>query len=107
MKKFLLLAILVAAAYKFFPHSFPFLSTPSAFDKSGKPMVVVFLGPNCAGPCDSVQNLLKERGISYQALKGNGYPLTYVGFRRFSGYNEQEILAAIAELKKTNPGKAG
>lgn len=220
MKKFLFLAALVAAAYKFFPNSFPFLSAPGAFDKSGKPLVVVFLGPNCEGPCDAVQGLLKARSISYQtidvvgvdgapvsnkyginrfpttligkqeilgddtpritaalaeaygmetlprreqmamanhfdpdgrakvimygtswcpyckqqraffavngvpfdevdveasqagglayaALQGTGYPLTYVGYRRFSGYNEQEILAAIAELKKSKPRKAG
>jgi hypothetical protein len=45
--------------------------------------------------------------LAYQVLKGIGYPLTYVGVRRFSGYNEQDILAAIAELKKTKPGKTG
>lgn len=218
MKKFLFLAVLVAAAYKFFPNSFPFLSAPGAFDKSGKPLVVVFLGPNCGGPCDTVQGLLKERSISYQTidvvgsdgaplsnkyginrfpttlvgkqeilgddtvritsalaeaygmetlprmermamanhfdaegrgkvimygtswcpyckqqrefftangvpfddvdveasqagglayatLKGNGYPLIYVGYRRFSGYTEQEILATLAELKKSKPGR--
>lgn len=46
-------------------------------------------------------------GLAYAALKGNGYPLVYVGYRRFSGYTEQEILATIAELKKSKPGKAG
>lgn len=218
MKKFLFLAVLVAAVYKFFPNSFPFLSTPGAFDKSGKPLVVVFLGPNCGAPCDTVQGILKQRSIAYQtmdvvgadgapvrnkygitrypttligkqeilgddtpritaalaeaygmetlprreqmamanhfdaegrakvvlygtswcpyckqqraffaangvqfdevdveasqagglayaALQGNGYPLVYVGYRRFSGYTEQEILAAIAELKKSKPGR--
>ncbi len=221
MKKFLFLALLVFAGYKYFPNSLPFLSTAGAFDKSGKPLVVVFVGPNCAGPCDTVQGTLKERGISYQvidvvgadgapvsnkygishfpttligkqeilgddtmritsalaeaygidmilprmermvmanhfdaqgraqvvmygtswcgyckqqraffaahgvpfddvdveasqpsqlayrALKGNGYPLTYVGFRRFNGYQEKEILEAIAELKKAKPQKLG
>ena len=83
MKKLLFLAVLVAAAYKFLPNSFPFLSTPGAFDKGGKALVVVFLGPNCGGPCDAVQGLFKERGISYQTIDlvgsdgaPNGYPLT-------------------------------
>lgn len=220
MKKFLLLALLAVAAYKFFPHSFPFLSQAGAFDKSGKPLVVVFVGPQCGEPCDAVQALLTQRGIpftgvnvvgadgapvknkygidrypttligkqeilgddtqriaaalaeaygmeslprmqrmamanhfdaqgrakvfmyaaswcpyckqqreffvangvpfeevdveasqsnqlAYRALGGTGYPLTYVGFRRFAGYQEREILEAIAELKKSKPGKTG
>ena len=37
MKKLLFLAVLVAVAYKFFPNSFSFLSTPGAFDKGGSP----------------------------------------------------------------------
>ncbi len=220
MKKILLLAILGFAAYKFFPNSLPFLSSAGAFDKSGKPLVVVFVGPVCGGPCDTVKSTLKARGVSFQeinvvgedgapvsnkygvsrfpttligkqeilgddtmritsalaeafgmetlprmermamanhfdaqgrakvimygtswcpyckqqreffaahgvryddldveastasetayhALKGDGYPLTYVGFRRFSGFQQQEILDAIAELKKAKPVKAG
>lgn len=220
MKKFLLLALLAAVAYKFFPNSFPFLSPAGAFDKNGKPLVVVFVGPQCGGPCDTVQSLLKQReipfqevhvvgadgapvsnrygihhypttligkqqilgddtprisaalaeaygmetlprmqrlamanhfdaegrakvimyatgwcpyckqqrefftangvrfdevdveasqanGLAYRALDGNGYPLTYVGYRRFAGYQEREILEAIAELKKAKPGKTG
>ena len=221
MKKFLLLALLLAVGYKFFSNSFPSFSASGAFDKSGKPLVVVFLGPNCGSPCDTVQNTLKERGITYQtidvagadgspvgnkygvtrfpttligkqeilgddtqqittalaeaygmemilprmermvmanhfdaegraqvvmygttwcpyckqqreffaangvpfddldieaspsnqlayrALKGNGFPLTYVGYRRFTGYQGKEILEAIAELKKSKPKKVG
>lgn len=74
MKKLLFLAVLVAAAYKFLPNSFPFLSTPGAFDKGGKALVVVFLGPNCGGPCDAVQ----DQTIDLVGSDGapNGYPLT-------------------------------
>ncbi len=220
MKKILLMAILGFVAYKFFPGSFPFMSSAGAFDKSGKPLIVLFVGPDCGGPCDSVKSTLKDRGVSYQeinvvgadgapvsnkygvnrfpttlivkqeilgddtmritaalaeaygleslprmerlvmgnhfdadgrakvimygtswcpyckqqreffaahgvqyddldveastasgtayrALKGEGYPLTYVGFRRFSGFQQQEILDAIAELKKAKPLKVG
>lgn len=219
MKKFLLLALLAVAAYKFFPNSFPFLSQAGAFDKNGKPLVVVFVGPQCGGPCDAVQALLTQRSIpfsevnvvsadgaplknkygihrypttligkqeilgddtqriaaalaeaygmetlprmerlamanhfdaqgrakvfmygaswcpyckqqraffvangvpfeevdveasqanelAYRAMGGNGYPLTYVGYRRFAGYQEKEILDAIAVLKKSKPQKA-
>lgn len=220
MKKFLLLALLAVAAYKFFPNSFPFPSQAGAFDKAGKPLVVLFVGPQCGGPCDTVKNLLTQRAIpfseidiagadgapvknkyginrypttligkqeilgddtqrisaalaeaygidtlprmqrlamanhfdaqgrakvimygtswcpyckqqreffaangvhseeidveasqanelAYRALDGNGYPLTYVGFRRFAGYQEREILEAIAELKKAKPATRG
>lgn len=212
MKKLVLLALLVFAAYRFFPGMFPFLSPSGAFDKSGKPLVVFFVGPQCGAPCDTVKNLLTQRNIpfsevnlagpdgapvknrygvsqypttligqqeivgddtvrigaalaeafgieslprmqrlamanhfdaegrakvfmygtnwcpyckqqraffeangvayeevdvessqsnavAYRALEGNGYPLTYVGYRRFVGYKEQEILKAIDELK--------
>ena len=220
MKKFLLLLVLLAVGYKYLPRDLPFFGSPGAFDKSGKPLVVLFVGPNCGAPCDKVQSTLKERGVSYQeisvagpdgapvsnkygvnrypvtligkqqivgddlisiggalaeaygpetlprmqrvamanhfdaegrpkvimygttwcpyckqqreffaangvrfddvdveasqsseiayrALQGEGYPLTYVGYRRFSGYKEQEILDAIAELKKAKAQKAG
>ena len=112
MKEFLFSAVLVAAAYKFSLNSFPFLSTPGTLDKGDKPLVLVFLGPNCGGPCNAVQGLLKERGISYQSTDvvgsdgpPNGYALTYVGYRRFSGYAEREILAAITQLKKSRHGR--
>ncbi len=220
MRKFLLLALLAVVAYKFSTNGFPSFSPAGAFDKSGKPLVVVFVGPNCGGPCATVQSLLTQRGIpfaevnvvgsdgapvknkygihrypttligkqeilgddtqritaalaeaygmetlprmerlamanhfdaegrakvfmygtswcpyckqqrefflangvgfeevdveasqanelAYRALGGSGYPLTYVGFRRFAGYQEREILQAIAELKKSRPGKTG
>lgn len=220
MKKLLFLALLLVVGYKYLPHDLPFLSSAGAFDKSGKPLVVVFVGPNCGAACETIQSTLKERGVSYQeisvtgpdggpvsnkygvsrwpvtligkqefhsedtmgingalaeaygmetlprmqraamarhfdadgrakvimygttwcpyckqqreffaahgvpfddvdveaseaselayqSLKGNGYPLIYVGYRRFSGYKEQEILDAIAQLKKAKPQKAG
>lgn len=218
MKKLLLLALLVFAGYKFYQNGFSFSPAAGAFDKNGKPVVVLFVGLGCGDPCDKVQNTLKSRGIAYEeisvtgtdgapvpnkygvnrfpstligkqeilgddimritaalaetygaevltraermamdnhfdsegrpivvmygttwcpyctqqrkyfeannipfddvdveasrsselayrALQGSGYPLTYVGYRRFSGYKENEIRAAIEELSKTKPTK--
>jgi glutaredoxin len=36
--------------------------------------------------------------LAYDTLQANGYPLVYVGYRRFDGYKEKEILDAVAEL---------
>jgi glutaredoxin len=41
-----------------------------------------------------------EGGDAYRVLKGNGYPLTYVGYKRFSGVNLAGIQAAVEEAKK-------
>jgi glutaredoxin len=220
MKKLLFAVLLLVVGYKYLPSDLSFFASAGAFDKSGQPLVVLFIGPNCGAPCDTVQSTLKERGVSfqeinvagadgapvsnkygvnrypvtligkqqidgddilgiggalaeaygpqtlprmqraamanhfdangrakvimygtswcpyckqqreffaangvqfddvdveasrsselaYQSLQGNGYPLTYVGYRRFSGYKEQEILEAISQLKKAKPKKAG
>ena len=72
MKKFLLLLVLLVVGYKYLPRDLPFFSSPGAFDKSGKPLVVLFTGPNCGVPCDKVQITLKERGVSYQEISVAG-----------------------------------
>ena len=48
----------------------------------------------------------KSNEMVYNILQGNGYPLTYVGYRRFSGLHEGEILTAIAELSKMKVASA-
>jgi glutaredoxin len=45
----------------------------------------------------------KSNELLYSALQGAGYPLTYVGYRRFSGYKEEEIVTALKELAKAGP----
>ena len=45
----------------------------------------------------------EENKLQYSALEANGYPLTYVGYRRFDGYHEADLESAIAELKKAGP----
>lgn len=41
--------------------------------------------------------------LLYSALKLTGYPLTYVGYRRFSGYKEGDIKPAENELAEAGP----
>ncbi len=213
MKKILLLALIVFGGYKFYQNGYSLLPSQGAFDKKGKALVVLFVGPGCAGPCNNVIDVLNKRGVAfeqisvagsdggpasnkygitrfpttlvgeqvilgddtlritsalaeafgkdvltrteqmamdnhfdaqgkpkvvmygttwcpyckqqraffadnkiafeeidveasksnemaYHMLQGNGYPLTYVGYRRFSGFQEGEILTAVAELSK-------
>lgn len=36
---------------------------------------------------------------AYSILQGSGYPLTYVGYKRFDGYREHEIKQAVAAIR--------
>jgi len=82
------------------------------FDANGKPVVVLY-GTKWCGYCNKQRRFFADNGIvfndvdvevlpegkrAYDALRGRGYPLLYVGYRRFEGYKEAEIKAAIAEL---------
>lgn len=82
------------------------------FDQQGRPKVVMYGTPWC-GYCKAQRELFAQKNIpfddldveasgaaasAYNGLKGTGYPLTYVGYRRFSGYHQDDILAAIDEL---------
>ena len=83
------------------------------FDQNGKPVVVLY-GTSWCGFCKNQRQYFADHGVSfvdldvettpsakfaYDVLQGNGYPLVYVGYRRFNGYKQQEILDAIAELR--------
>ena len=108
MKKFLLLALLAVAAYKFLPNSFTFLPTAGAFDKSGKPLVVVFVGPNCGGPCDAVVGTLKQRGVSFQAIDVVGADGAHSLVREaLLGRRRQSRAIAIRGYAPTPPGILG
>ncbi len=39
----------------------------------------------------------------YNSLQADGYPLTYVGYRRFAGFHEGRLVTAIKELEKAGP----
>jgi glutaredoxin len=87
------------------------------FDANGNAEVVMYATQWC-GYCKQQREFFAANGIPYReidveaseanlflynSLEGRGYPLTYVGYRRFSGYQEHEILAAIKERKKADP----
>lgn len=82
------------------------------FDAAGNPRVVLY-GTAWCGFCKRQRALFRDEGIAfvdidveasaqgkaaYDALRGFGYPLVYVGYRRFQGYRERDLLAAIDEL---------
>ena len=84
------------------------------FDAQGKPKVVLY-GTAWCGYCKKQRELFGQKGIAfddldvetssaamsaYRGLEGRGYPLTYVGYRRFDGYQEADIMAAIDDLVK-------
>lgn len=82
------------------------------FDDHGKPLVVLY-GTQWCPYCQRQRAYFSDHGVAYtdvdveasssgktayEILQGSGYPLLYVGYRRFDGYKEQEVLDAIAEL---------
>ena len=83
------------------------------FDAQGRPKVVLY-GTKWCGYCAKQRALFAEKGIAfddidveasergalaYGALKGVGYPLTYVGYQRYDGFNGGELLAAAESAK--------
>jgi glutaredoxin len=84
------------------------------FDANGKPLVVLY-GTKWCGFCKRERAYFAEHNVAfedvdveanpsakltYDILQGAGFPLIYVGYRRFDGYKEKEILDAIAELRR-------
>lgn len=84
------------------------------FDEQGKPKVVLY-GTKWCGYCRKQRELFAQQGIAfddidveasergalaYGALKGTGYPLTYVGYRRYDGFNDGELMAAAGDSAK-------
>jgi len=87
------------------------------FDERGRAKVVMY-GTSWCPYCKQQRKFFADNNIAfddidvetsdvgklaYAALEGEGYPLTYVGYRRFSGVKEGELLAAIEELRKASP----
>jgi glutaredoxin len=82
------------------------------FDARGYPKVVMY-GTKWCDYCKTQRELLRSKNIpfddidvesspaglrAYNALRGTSYPLTFVGYRRFSGVARNELLAAVVEL---------
>ena len=89
------------------------MATAGHFDSQGKAKVVLY-GTKWCGYCkkqreqfatnnipfDDIDVEASEAGmLAFSALEGNGFPLVYVGYRRFDGYHEQDVLLAYQELK--------
>ena len=82
------------------------------FDEKGKPLVVLY-GTNWCPYCKRMREYLSAQNIpyryedvegsgsaktAYDTLVGRGYPLTFVGFRRIDGYDENKIKQAVKDL---------
>jgi glutaredoxin len=85
------------------------------FDEAGHPKVVLY-GTTWCGYCKAEREFLSAHDIpfddidvegsdaaalSYATLEGQGYPLTYIGYRRIAGADNDAILAAYDVLSKT------
>jgi glutaredoxin len=85
------------------------------FDADGHAKVVMY-GTSWCPYCKRQRAFFAENDIPYEeidveeselnktlfnVLQGNGYPLIYVGYRRFSGYKEKEVVTAMKELSGT------
>lgn len=84
----------------------------SHFDSTGRPLVVMY-GTGWCGYCSKLRSYLDGRQVPYQfrdvegdssaryfydALRGRGYPLTFVGYRRIVGYDQKSMDQALKEL---------
>lgn len=87
------------------------------FDEQGNPRVVLY-GTTTCPHCKRMRAYLEGRAIAYQfvdvfgmgdgsvafsTLRGIGYPLIYVGYRRIDGYDERKVDQAVSELLKGGP----
>ena len=89
------------------------LALQNHFDAKGRPMVVLY-GTDWCPHCKRQRAFFKDNNIAfteldpeksdvaktaYTLLHGQGYPMTYVGYRRFVGYNEGGIKQALAAIR--------
>ena len=111
MKKLLVLAFIAFVGYKLYHNGFSFSRKTAAVDKSGKPQVILFVGPGCGSHCDSVRNVLTSRGIAFEEIDIAGpdgapvsnkyginrYPTTLIGTQEILGDDLMRITSALAE----------
>ncbi len=82
------------------------------FDDNGNPRVVMYGTERCPY-CKKLRAFMErsntpyifadiegssEAKDDYVALRGRGYPLTFIGFRRIDGYDENKVGQAVREL---------
>lgn len=111
MKKLFVLFLLLLAGTFFYRYGLPSFFNTGAFDKNGKPVVILFDGAGCGDVCDSVRRLLKERNVRFSAISvtdANGavvsnrygidhWPTTLIGGRKVFRNDLPAIVAALAE----------
>ncbi len=83
----------------------PFLKTPGAFDADGKPIVRLFVGPECTAVCGEIETMLQTRKIDFELIDITSpegrkygvhqYPQIQVGKEHAVG-GKLEIVAALA-----------
>ena len=79
------------------------------FYEDDTPAIVMY-GASWCGYCKKMRNYFEENGIDYTeldaeneakdafaTLKGNGFPLIYIGYRRISGANIKQVEQIINE----------
>jgi glutaredoxin len=111
MKKFLLLAVLAFAGYKFYQNGFGSSASQGAFDNTGTPLVVLFVGPGCQEYCEKVRTVLQDHKVTFEEINVVGsdgapsrnkygisnFPTTLIGNREVRGDDTLQITAALAE----------
>lgn len=83
------------------------------FDENGRAIVMMY-GTTWCPYCKKQREYFRSHDIpfreldpetsnaaktAYAILDGHGYPLTYVGYQRFTGYQEREIKNAVAAIR--------
>ncbi|MGD2052866.1 MAG: glutaredoxin domain-containing protein [Gammaproteobacteria bacterium] len=110
MRNLLILSILVAGGYQLYARYHEQAAT--AYDENGNPQTLLFTFNGCK-PCDDARRLLVKRRIEFAEFNvadgdeqtekmkhyggGRYMPYLVTGKRRVSGYNEHEIIGALAE----------
>src|SRR5690606_7279372 len=83
------------------------------FNVDGSPKLVMY-GASWCPYCNNAREFFQDTGIAfteldveqdpkakarYQLIKSSGYPLIYVGAKRFEGFDQRGILQALASVK--------
>ncbi len=110
MLRFFFLICVLAGGFHFYKHGNPF-SQASVVDKDGKPLVVLFTGPNCNEQCEQLRTTLSARKIAFEEVDLAGsdtskarkfdlhsYPTIMIGKRKVIGGGERLVSALVEEF---------
>ncbi|SHG34559.1 glutaredoxin domain-containing protein [Massilia sp. CF038] len=109
MLRIVFVICLAFGAFQFYKHGNPFTAAPVT-DKAGKPLVILFTGPNCAEHCEGLRATLKARKVDFTEIDLAGpdgrlarkygvdaYPTTMIGKRMVRGSDVKPVAGALAE----------